>query len=73
MRVAFVGLGHMGVPMAAHVAAAGHTLTVCNVQADRAGRLAAVGARVGSGPAETAAGAEVISVVVRDDAVTRAG
>ena len=67
MRVAFVGLGHMGVRMAAHVAAAGHTLTVCDVQPDRAARLAAVGARVAANPAEAAADAEVVSVVVRDD------
>ena len=28
-RVAFLGLGVMGYPMAGHLAAAGHTVTVC--------------------------------------------
>jgi 3-hydroxyisobutyrate dehydrogenase-like beta-hydroxyacid dehydrogenase len=41
VRCASVGLGQMGVRMAAHVAAAGHTLTVCDVQPDRTARVPA--------------------------------
>ena len=39
MRVAFLGLGRMGVAMASHVAAAGHDLTVWNRTAGKAGDL----------------------------------
>ena len=43
--VAFLGLGRMGVPMAAHVARAGHSLTVWNRTPGRAGSLLELGAR----------------------------
>src|SRR3712207_4557759 len=36
MRVAFLGLGRMGAPMAAHVVAAGHDVTVWNRTPGRA-------------------------------------
>lgn len=39
MRVAFLGLGRMGAPMAAHVAKAGHDLTVWNRTPGKAGDL----------------------------------
>lgn len=39
MRVAFLGLGRMGVAMASHVAAAGHDLTVWNRTPGKAGEL----------------------------------
>jgi 3-hydroxyisobutyrate dehydrogenase-like beta-hydroxyacid dehydrogenase len=42
--VAFLGLGRMGVPMAAHVARAGHILTVWNRTPGRAGNLLELGA-----------------------------
>jgi 3-hydroxyisobutyrate dehydrogenase len=45
MRVAFLGLGRMGAPMAAHVARAGHDLTVWNRTPGRAADLVALGAR----------------------------
>ena len=35
-RIAFIGLGVMGGPMARHLAAAGHTLVVYNRTAERA-------------------------------------
>ena len=39
MRVAFLGLGRMGVAMASHVAAAGHDLAVWNRTPGKAGDL----------------------------------
>jgi len=45
MRVAFLGLGRMGVPMAAHVARAGHDLVVWNRTPGKAGPLLDLGAR----------------------------
>jgi 3-hydroxyisobutyrate dehydrogenase-like beta-hydroxyacid dehydrogenase len=64
MRVAFLGLGRMGVPMAARVAAAGHELTVWN----RTPRPAAVPPEARSAPsaAEAVAGAEVVITMLAD-------
>ena len=57
MRVAFLGLGRMGAPMAAHVARAGHDLTVWN----RTPKPGAVpGAREAKTVAEAVDGAEVV-------------
>ena len=47
-KIAFLGLGQMGVPMAARLLQAGHELTVWNRTPDRAKPLAAGG---GSGGA----------------------
>jgi len=60
MRVAFLGLGRMGAPMAAHVARAGHDLTVWNRTPGRAGPLTALGAREASSVADAVGGAEVV-------------
>jgi 3-hydroxyisobutyrate dehydrogenase-like beta-hydroxyacid dehydrogenase len=64
--VAFAGLGRMGAPMAARVAAAGHPLAVWN----RSTRPEAVpdAATVGATPAEAARGAQVIITMVADAA-----
>ena len=60
MRVAFVGLGTMGRPMAEHVARAGHELIVHDVRRAAAGPLEAAGARWADSPAAAARGAELI-------------
>ncbi len=54
--VAFVGLGTMGLPMARHVLAGGHSLVACDVEPARA---RALGAEVAPTPAEAAEGCEV--------------
>jgi len=59
MRIAFLGLGAMGAPMAAHLARR-HTLTVWNRTAPRATEFAARhGARVAATPRETVRDAEI--------------
>jgi 3-hydroxyisobutyrate dehydrogenase-like beta-hydroxyacid dehydrogenase len=68
MRVGFVGLGNMGGPMAGHVVAAGHDVTVYDTQHDRIESLVEAGARGASSPADAAREAELVSVVVLDDA-----
>lgn len=55
-RVAFIGLGTMGLPMARNLLAAGHELVA--VDADP-GRAALLGAPTAATPAEAAAGADV--------------
>lgn len=58
-RVAYIGLGRMGYAMARRLLAAGHQVTVCDVDADAVARLTAEGADAGEGPAQVAAEAEV--------------
>lgn len=60
MRVAFLGLGRMGAAMAAHVARAGHDLTVWNRTPGRAAPLLDLGAREARTISEAVAGAEVV-------------
>ena len=67
-KCAFVGLGVMGYPMAGHLAAAGHEVTVYNRTAARA--EAWVGEHEGTAaptPAQAAAGAEMVFVCVGND------
>ncbi len=65
---AFVGLGVMGHPMAGHLVAAGHDVTVFNRTAERAGEWAArYGGTVADTPAAAAAGSEFVFLCVGDD------
>src|ERR1039458_5921641 len=63
-KIAFLGLGHMGGPMAARLLNAGHDLTVWNRTAQRGAPLAEAGARVVASPAEAGAGAEFAITMV---------
>jgi 3-hydroxyisobutyrate dehydrogenase len=56
-RVAFIGLGTMGLPMAGNLVAAGHEVVACDV--DRA-RAESLGAAVADAPGEAADGAEIV-------------
>src|SRR5437868_218350 len=56
-KIAFLGLGQMGAPMATRLLQAGHEVTVWNRTPDRAKPLAAAGATVARSPAEAGAGA----------------
>ena len=68
-NIAYLGLGVMGAPMARHLAAAGHSLTVYNRTAEKAAAwVAAHGGRSAPTPAEAAAGAEVVIACVGADA-----
>lgn len=66
MRVGFVGLGIMGRPMAKHLLAAGHAVTVYNRSDGPSDELRAAGARVAATPREAALGAEAVITIVRD-------
>jgi 3-hydroxyisobutyrate dehydrogenase-like beta-hydroxyacid dehydrogenase len=66
-RVAFIGLGIMGEPMAANLARAGFELRVWNRTPARADDFAAhYGAYHGSSPADTAESADVLITMVPD-------
>ena len=65
-RIAFLGLGLMGRPMAANLMKAGHELTVWNRSPGKAGDLTAAGAREAATPAEAVAGAEAVFTMLSD-------
>ena len=69
-RVAFVGLGVMGAPMAGHLVAAGHEVTVWNRGGERAAAWGAEhpGATVAPTAAAAAAAADVVLMCVGNDA-----
>jgi 3-hydroxyisobutyrate dehydrogenase len=67
-RVAFLGLGVMGHPMAGHLARAGHQVTVYNRSAAKAADwVATYGGQAAPTPREAAAGAEFVFCCVGND------
>lgn len=67
MRVGFIGLGAMGLPMARHLAAAGHALHVWARRPEALAPLADLAPQVAASPAALAAACEaVISIVTAD-------
>ncbi len=66
MRVAVVGLGTMGAPMARHLLEAGHEVTVHNRTRERELPLAELGAARAASPREAAAAAEAVLTCVSD-------
>ena len=67
-KIAFLGLGVMGYPMAGHIAAAGHDVTVYNRTGAKAESwVAQHGGSLAATPAEAAAGADVVLSCVGDD------
>ena len=67
-RVAFIGLGVMGYPMAGHLARAGHQVTVYNRTRAKADAWSAEhGGSAASTPREAAAGASLVFVCVGND------
>ncbi|ALX20485.1 MULTISPECIES: NAD(P)-dependent oxidoreductase [Bordetella] len=67
-NVAFLGLGVMGLPMAGHLARAGHQVTVYNRTAAKAQAWAAeFGGKAAATPREAAAGAQIVFCCVGND------
>lgn len=68
-KIAYLGLGAMGSPMARHLAAAGHAMTVYNRTPARAEAWAAAhGGRTAATPAEAAADQDFVISCVGEDA-----
>src|SRR5918996_5094956 len=65
-KLAFIGLGQMGHPMARRLLGAGHDVALWNRTASKADDLVAEGARRGSTPAEAATGADAAITMVAD-------
>jgi 3-hydroxyisobutyrate dehydrogenase len=72
-KLAFLGLGVMGYPMAGHLAAKGHEVTVYNRTTAKAEKWAAQhGGNWAATPAEAAAGADMVMACVGNDDDLRA-
>jgi 3-hydroxyisobutyrate dehydrogenase-like beta-hydroxyacid dehydrogenase len=67
MKISFIGLGSMGLPMARHLLQAGHTLTVYNRTRARADQLKQFNPIVADSPATAARGADALVTMVADD------
>jgi len=66
MKVAFIGLGTMGVGMALNILKAGHEVTVHNRTREKEEQVAKQGAERAESPQEAAQGAEIIVTMVSD-------
>ena len=71
MRIAFLGLGNMGLPMAQHLLEAGHRVTVYNRTPTRADALGAEVSRAAT-PREAVAQAEVAITMLAEDSAVEA-
>jgi 3-hydroxyisobutyrate dehydrogenase len=71
-RIAFIGLGKMGLGMAGRLVAAGHQLSVYNRTPEKAAPLVDAGARLYATPGEACGNADVVISMVADDAASRA-
>src|ERR1700691_6574978 len=70
MRIALLGLGKMGTPIARLLLKNGHQLTVWNRTAAAAEPLAADGALVAASPTEAVNGVPVVLTMLSNDAAT---
>jgi 3-hydroxyisobutyrate dehydrogenase-like beta-hydroxyacid dehydrogenase len=70
-KLAFLGLGQMGEPMARRLREAGHDVTVWNRTRSRADALAEEGAAVADSPAQAAAAADAAFTMLADPAALR--
>lgn len=72
MKIAFLGLGTMGLPMAANLLKAGYWVRGWNRSPEPVAKLVALGAQAASTPREAAEGADVLISMLADDAATQA-
>ena len=68
MKLAFLGLGVMGSPMAGHLQTAGHNVTVYNRNAEKSAKwVATYGGAAASTPREASQGAAIVMMCVGND------
>ena len=68
MKISFIGLGSMGLPMAKNLLEAGFELTVYNRTRSRAYELGQTGLQVAASPREAAQSADLLLTMLSDDA-----
>ncbi|MEM7738928.1 MAG: NAD(P)-dependent oxidoreductase [Deinococcota bacterium] len=66
MKIAFIGMGTMGVPMATRLVNAGYDVTVHNRTRSREEPVVAAGASAAASPQEAVTGADVVITIVSD-------
>ena len=71
-KLAFLGLGQMGAPIARLLLAQGHNVTLWNRSRDKAESVATGNARIATSPGEAAAHADIVFTMLTDDAATEA-
>jgi 3-hydroxyisobutyrate dehydrogenase len=71
MKIGWVGVGKMGLPMAGHLLAAGHAITACDIAHAGVAALVARGAKKAASPAEAARGMDVTFSSIPHDAALR--
>jgi 3-hydroxyisobutyrate dehydrogenase-like beta-hydroxyacid dehydrogenase len=71
MKLGFIGLGHLGTPIAENLLSSGHTLYVYNRTASKAAPLAAKGAVVCSSVTALAKECNIVFSIVSDDAAVK--
>jgi 3-hydroxyisobutyrate dehydrogenase-like beta-hydroxyacid dehydrogenase len=67
-RIGFIGLGHLGFPMATNLLTAGYALLVYNRTASKADSLVAQGAHLASRPVDAVTTGGIVVTIVWDDA-----
>ncbi len=72
MRIGFIGLGNIGGPCARHILAAGHELTVADLDPAACRRLGDAGAREARNPASVSQASEAIFLSLPTPEVSRA-
>ena len=72
MRIGFIGLGRMGLPMAANLLRAGHDVIGCDIAPARTAAFTALGGRLAATPALAAAAADITFSMLLNDAVLHA-
>ncbi|MBO0754023.1 MAG: 3-hydroxyisobutyrate dehydrogenase [Bradyrhizobiaceae bacterium] len=71
VRIGFIGLGNMGLPMAANLVKAGHEVVGFDVMASRAGALAGVGGTAAANLAAACSGADAVITMLPAGAQVR--
>ncbi len=66
--IGFIGLGHLGLPMATNLLNAGYALRVYNRTASKAESLVAQGAHLASRPVDAVTSGGIVATIVWDDA-----
>jgi 3-hydroxyisobutyrate dehydrogenase len=72
MKLAFIGIGLMGAPMARRLVDGGHDVALWNRNRDKLTPLVAYGAQAAASPADAARGAEIVMLCVTDAAAVEA-
>lgn len=72
MKLGWIGVGKMGLPMASHMLAAGHSVTACDLVPQLVQAVVARGARAAPSPAAAAQQGEVVFSSIPDDSALRA-